>query len=513
MSDERDLDPAPQASSLRQLAHGTLVLTAFQFASKPLLAVFFLLLGNRAFFAEHEYGRLESILALVNVFLILADFGLEPYTTRRLARDAENSGEWMPRQASLKSILTLGASLVLAAWMIGMAVMRGEPLSPLHWVLAVLLLIALASQSYLRGITRAHGLMAVEGLMTVVEKASTLVLGVVALWLAASVAGVLAAVTVGSLAAATYAFLKVRAAEPGLRWGWPPDWRALSHAFPFALGAICITLFYNMDRVMLSVAGDLAVAPYSRALRITWALLLFPQMMSIAVYPILSRLKDDEAGRLDVGRRSLQALLFIAFPFAVGGWMTAGGLVDLLFRGPESAVPTWPIDVMLGGGTELGNSTETACLRVLLLGLPFICGNYLFGPALNAQDRVMWNLKASAMAAAMNFGLNLALIPMFGPVGAAGATTFTQGVYCLVMYRYLRGLDASWLRGNRLPSLLICALGMGGVLYPLAGLPVLLRIGIGAVVYLAATRLLGLWPVRELKQLIPRGTARDASEL
>src|SRR3972149_7210189 len=86
-------------------ARGTATLTAFQFASKPLFAVFFILLGNRTLFSEHDYGRLEALLTLANVFFILADLGLEPFLTRELARDRDRTTAVLPRLVSLQTVL------------------------------------------------------------------------------------------------------------------------------------------------------------------------------------------------------------------------------------------------------------------------------------------------------------------------------------------------------------------------------------------------------------------------
>jgi len=70
---------------LKTVAKGAVVLTTFQFASKSLFAVFFILLGNRTLFSELDYGRLEALLTLANVFFILADLGLEPFLTHERA--------------------------------------------------------------------------------------------------------------------------------------------------------------------------------------------------------------------------------------------------------------------------------------------------------------------------------------------------------------------------------------------------------------------------------------------
>jgi O-antigen/teichoic acid export membrane protein len=432
-------------SPFRQLTEGTVILTAFQFVSKPLLALFFILLGNRILFSEEAYGRLESLLALVNMLLVLSDLGLELFTTRQLARLGTTSTEWLPGQVRLKILLTSLTSLVLVSWLWCFDLYRGTGLILSLWFSAVLLLSALSGQSYLRGISRGHQWMSLEGQMGVVEKIATLILGGVALWVGWQLLGVMLAFALGSLLGAVFAGYGVWRIEPGLRIGAHTSWSVLRQSLPFALSAICICLFYNLDRVMLSFWSDQAVAPYARALRIIMAILLFPQMMSIAIYPILSRLKTQQEERLHVSRKSFRTLMLIAGGFMLGGWLLAGPLMDLLYGQALAGTQPCFLETWLAWDTRLGNYTETTCLRLLLLGLPFTCGNYLFGPALNALDHETWNFYASLIATITCLGVNLLLIPLFGPTGAALATTITQGVYCVGLYRYLRRVDPSWI--------------------------------------------------------------------
>lgn len=486
-------DPEKQPSASRQVARGTLVLTAFQFASKPLFAVFFILLGNRAFFPSESYGRLETLLALVNTFLIFSDCGLETYTTRGVARDAASTQKWLPGQVTLKTILTLTSVIGLILWLVSTDLSRGEPLSLGVWLASGFLLIALSAQSYLRAVSRGHYRMEVEGKMGVFEKAVTLVVGCVVLFTFPNLTCVAAAFAIGSLGGAVYAFLETRHFETGLRIGFPVSWSTLRDSFPFALSALCIGLFFNLDRIFLSFWSDSWVASYSRGLRLVLALLLFPQMLSIAVYPTLSRLRDHTPERLHLSRRALQGILLIALPCTAGTFVLAGPLMDLLYgMGSGSATGGWV--GWLGADSALGNQTETACLRILILGLPFTCGNYLFGPALNALDRETWNLKASAATLGISWILQLSLISLLGSMGSALATTLTQAFYCTCLYGFLRQKDPSWFQGTRWVVITGLSLGMGLVLIPVAGLPVLLRVFVGALTYGLVVWWVGLWP-------------------
>lgn len=485
--------PEPPLSNSRQVARGTLVLTTFQFASKPLFAVFFILLGNRAFFSTESYGRLETLLALANTFLILADCGLETFTTRCVARDPTSTQVWLPHQVTLKVILTLVSMTGLTIWLVVADLARGQGLSWGVWLAIGGYLMAQSGQSYLRAVSRGHYRLDLEGKMAVLEKAVTLAAGGLVLFCIPNLSAVCAAFACGSLCAAYYALVLARRFESGLRMGFPVTWGTLIDSYPFALAALCIGLFFNMDRILLSFWSDTWVASYSRGLRLVLALLLFPQMLSIAVYPTLSRLRDHSTERLHVSRRALQGILLIALPCVAGGWVLAGPLMDLLYGVGEetqaAGLATW-----LGSDSLKGHQTEAACLRLLLIGLPFMCGNYLFGPALNALDRETWNLRASAATTVASIILNLVLIPYLGPIGAALATTLTQAFYCTSLYHYVRRVDASWIRGNRVVAILILSLAMAGLLIPCAGLPVLARVLLGGLFYGAGIWLLGLWP-------------------
>lgn len=487
--------------SLRTVAKGTATLTAFQFASKPLFAVFFILLGNRALFSEHDYGRLEALLTLANVFFILADLGLEPFVTRELARDRERTSSILPRLISLKLVLTLLTTLLLVvAVLVGVSDSEERSIGVL--VGCALFMMALSAQSFARSVARAHDRMEVEGLMGVFEKIFTLAIGGFALWLGGSLFGVMTAFALGSALAAAWGLWRIGRYQSSLHPGWPPAFNIVRLSLPFALTSICVLLFYYMDQLMLFFyGGDVWVARYARSRRILMALLLFPQMLSIALYPTLARLKYDPKGRVDIGRKSLSAVLFLALPLVTGGWAVAGPLVDFLYRSADPGAMTWNWDSSLGWDSAVHNTTEAAVLRILLLSLPFIGCNYLFGPALNAQDKQGWNLNASLAALVGNLVLNFLFIPQLGPVGAALATTLTQMIYCLAMYAYLRRLDGSWMDFGRLSKILAASLAIAFLAIALSSLQAMIPIFCAAVVYVGISGLFGILPkFRDLKR-------------
>ena len=486
----------------QRVARDTLVLTVFQVASKMPYIIFFILLGNRALFGEEAYGRLEGMLVLANVFFILADLGLEPYLTRQLAREPKETTAILPRLAAVRVLLTIGTAILLFAWCMivveSSSQRPGFPNLPI-FLGCVIYMVGLSGQSFVRSLSRPHHRMEVEGKIGVLDKSLTLLLGGTVLFVSGELLGVMWSFATASCFAALYGLMKARSFQPCLRLGWPPIASVLKQSLPFALSAVCVLLFYNMDRLMLFHYGDVPVARYSRGMRLVMGLLFLPQMISIAIYPTLSKLKTAPEDRVRVGGQSLQSLMFLAFPLVLGGWAVAGPLVDLLYGAASPETVSWRWDRFLGWDTSLRNTTEASVLRILLLSLPFTCCNYLFGPALNALDKQVWNLKASAVTALANILLNALLIPFLGPVGAAIATTITQALYCGALYAYLRKLDSSWIAKSRLAVPLAISAGMGLLLFLVPGLHVTVRIALGGGVYLAITWALGAWPVKGLR--------------
>ena len=487
------------------VSRGAFLLTLFQLVSKVFYLLFFVLLGN---LPDTLYGKIEGLLVLGSTFFILSDFGIEAWLTRELANNPEGTTARLPRIASLKVTLTGLAGFLLAVWIFRTVATGWEEVSGLTWIVfgCGVYMTALSFQSYLRSISRAHQRFEVEGRMAVADKFLTLVLGGIALMFFQSVLGLMWTFALASSMATLYGWIRVSRFQPRLAPMGAPDFSVLRAAYPFALSSICILLFYYMDRLMvfqLIREGDVALARYSRGYRIVMGLLLFPQMMSVAIYPMFSKLSLAPEERINVGRSSLRTLLFLALPLVVGGWVVGGGLLDLLFPHGDPEAPSWVFDRYLGWDASSANLTEAAVLRVLLLSLPFPCCNYLFGPALNAIGKERLNLAASATSLVANIGLNLFLIPRLGPVGAAGATTVTQFLYAVVLYSFLRKTDTSWFDGSAIGRYLGISLAMGTVLLLLDQFPVVVSIPMGGVVYGGAVWFLGGWP-EDIRILLPR---------
>lgn len=116
-------------------------------------------------------------------------------------------------------------------------------------------------------------------------------------------------------------------------------------------------------------------------------------------------------------------------------------------------------------------------------------GHLLFSAAVYAMDRPELGYRAEVIALAVNGILNLALIPPFGIIGGAVATTVSSVVAALINWHYLSQLVDLRLPIHRFGWSTLCALLMAGSVFlakpflPNGWMGLLGGVGLGIVVY------------------------------
>jgi O-antigen/teichoic acid export membrane protein len=154
----------------------------------------------------------------------------------------------------------------------------------------------------------------------------------------------------------------------------------------------------------------------------------------------------------------------------------------------------WPLTVTifvlvhpLGRILHLFPQSEPS-LRILAFGIVFLFINSAFTAMLfstNRQGRYAW---ATALAAAVNVGANLLLIPLYGYLAASATTVLTEAVLSAAGWWLVGRARLPWLRLSW--RVLLAGLLLGLVLLPLARFPVWVGLLVAPWVYLGALVLL-----------------------
>lgn len=425
------------------------------------------------------FGRLEYYLSLVFIFTVVADFGLEQWTTREVARRTSELGRLLPNLLSLRIPFTF---LAVASLFIYLRFISDNQQIGLPGTIALLYLTCFSFQTIVRGFMRGFGLMDYEALFNFIEKLLVVLLGISAIYFGFGYQVVLSAFLIANSFVLLLSFFLIRT-KSDWRRGWfeMAVWPGyVKGAGLFGIAAVFITIFYRQDTILLTeIAGDEATGSYRSPYRIVEGLWMLPQMLSVTLYPVLSALHHE---RKDIGAICAGAFRFLigmSLPIAVGGMLVANSLVALLF--PDN--------------TEGG-----IIFSALIWTTPFVYGNFLVGTILAATDRQKINLLGSVLAVAVNLGLNLWAIPRWGAVGAAMVAVVTQAIYFITMFIPVivrhDNLKITW----SLLRTLGASAAMAIMVWMLRPAGIFIQIPAGAIFYGLMAWSIGLVKIQDFKQ-------------
>lgn len=244
----------------------------------------------------------------------------------------------------------------------------------------------------------------------------------------------------------------------------------MAHSWPLAVARALRCLTAPFAVVVLEFANSNAeVGYYGAALRIGTILVLVSTVFSNAAFPGLSRAcrGPNQARVISAAMRLLFAVIS---PIAVGGIILAGPIIRAIFP-PEFTRASVMLAILLSAYTAMAVSD---LLRRIL--------------AARHQQRL--DVKLTTLATAVSIAATLLLTTRYGGIGAAVAMLIGEvALVALSLWGVARtGPAVSVVREGYRP--LAGALLMGVILALLPGAPLIVRIALGALVYLGWLRLI-----------------------
>ncbi|HEX8101908.1 MAG TPA: polysaccharide biosynthesis C-terminal domain-containing protein, partial [Solirubrobacteraceae bacterium] len=397
------------------------------------------------------------------LFTVLADAGLTTILMRELAQRPERAPALVGSALALRSALGLlalaGAAIAALALPYSPTVRLGVLIAGVPLVLGVLTsaftAVALAD---LRGARVAVA--DVAGRATALAALAAVVALDLGFYAVIATAGAGAAVTLA---------LAARLARPLLPAA-PRGDRATARALLVAALPVGAALalneaYFRADALIISLSRPYAeLGRYALAWRVSELVSVFPGVLIVSVFPVLSRYMASGDGRL---RGALQSAFDVFVVLALG--IAAGG-----------AIVAAELARTLGGEAFAG---AAAPLRVLLCAAALACVNGLLGNALIARGAQIGALWLNGAALGLNVALNVALVPPYG-IQAAAWTALGCEVVLLAGTAWLVRRRLGFVPGPAvLPRALVAALAMAAVLWPLRDAPVVLTVPLGALVF------------------------------
>jgi polysaccharide transporter, PST family len=215
----------------------------------------------------------------------------------------------------------------------------------------------------------------------------------------------LVAVETGLCAAIAWALYSREPSHPR-RFGFSTDLAVLfvRQGWPLMLSGVAVATYLRLDQVLLPLlAGDHEAGLYSAALRISEAWYVVPTALTQSAMPrILARANHSSVSLVQALTPIFRTLVAVAYVAALGVSVLSPLLVRWLFGEPYAgAASVLVVHVWAGVFVALGTARS-------------------IWDAGTARTRL--SLVSVALGAVVNLGLNVALIPRYGAVGAAVAT-------------------------------------------------------------------------------------------
>lgn len=201
-----------------------------------------------------------------------------------------------------------------------------------------------------------------------------------------------------------------------LQWRWQTSLakKLLQESWPLIFGMLSVSLYMKADQLMLGeMSGFEAVGSYAAATRISEAWIFIPASLASSVTPsIYEAKKQAESTYYSRLEKLLRATIAISVIISIPLTLFSGKIIESLY-GSEFASAGYILAIHIWGSLFhfMGIATSPWFIAEGLTGI--------------ASRRPL-------LGAIVNIILNLALIPVYGGIGAAIATVIAQAFACFL---------------------------------------------------------------------------------
>jgi O-antigen/teichoic acid export membrane protein len=460
---------------VKRLAKNSLLPMGLQLLNRVIDFAFAMLMLR--ILAPEMTGRFDFAIAFIGYFDILIRFGLGTLLTREVAKDRGHTNRYLSTVTVLRGLL-FACSLPLMSISVFLFIQFGA-MSPDIAAAIALFAVGLLFSSLADGFSAVfygYEKMEYPAAISTVTALTRVSLGALVLLSGWGFVG-LAAVSVlaNVVSAAALGFLMNRhCLKPHADWDAGTGKWMMRTSFPLMINLFLATAFFRIDILLLKLLqGDAAVGYYGAAYRYVNGLIIIPSFFTQAIFPLMSRYAHSARDSLlRAYILSLRLMIIIALPIAVGTPFIAEELI-----------------LLLAGHAYLPDSA--IALQIIIWFLPFSFVNSVTQYVLIAIDQQRFLTWAFLIGVTFNIVANLIFIPTFSYKGAAVVTVFSELVLLIPFYYSIRKHlgPLPWFSLCWQPA--VAAAAMGLAMWLLRGIPWILMIPVGGVVYVIVLALIG----------------------
>lgn len=464
----------------RRVVKNTLYL-GFANLCSPLISMVLIIFISRHFGAD-GLGAYSAALAFVFFFEKFAQLGIHQLVLRDIANDISRCKPYL----IACTLIGLISSLVTlpALYLFLRLIHYSENISEGAVILSLSLPFVVLSyhyQSILEGLQR----MDRRCLLSFLDVIIRVGLGVLLIHMGYGVSGALAAVVVSRIVTCLSAVLLVLpfSSQGSSSIDSSIIRSLLTQTLTFLMISLVTTVYWRVGFVMLSTMrgpGDVGV--YSAAYRLMEILTALTYSYIASLYPIMaSSLPFSPSVLKRQCELSIKYLFISTFPIGIGTWLLAPQIITSIY-GHHFLESIRVLQILIW----------TICIFPLAL----VCARSLV-----ATKHQKYDLWANIFLITSNIGANLALIPRFGPVGAAVATLLSVTIFLCIQAYFVSRILVSIRWFVLIGKPFLAGTIMGVFSYAIRHLNPAVVISLSAAFYVIILLILRTFPTEERQRL------------
>lgn len=419
-----------------------------------------------------NFGIFGTAVSFSTILLIISDLGVTSYIIRSISTDLENESKYLGVALTLKFFLAI---LYIIIVFIALLILGWD-----NFIVIICLLFAIENiiKSFINffySSFQAHEKMKYPAISNTLISILTFIFIIIITFTNWQLYGIALAYILANIISLIYTYLVLRKhiIKPKFILDLEFSKKLLIASIPFALIGLFYTIYYSIDMVMLEqFTGPYYTGLYNSAYKLISALNLFYAIYTTVVFPVMSKLFENEESLLQLSfEKSIKYLTFITIPLSIATVFYANDIITIAY------------------GNQFLASADV--LKILIWTVIFLFINGAGSLVLSVSHKEVSVTKIYSIAALFNIILNLILIPNYNVFGASVATVLSE---ILILVLELYALN----KINQLPDrhlildilkISVASILLGIFLY-YANLSIWIAIPISIIVYLALTFIL-----------------------
>ena len=411
-------------STVRRIAKNTGVMFIAQIMTYVL--GFFITMYTARYLSAEGFGILSLALSITAIFGIFVDMGLSALMVRDIARDKSLSDKYISNTFLMKiilSILTFGL-IILTVNIIG----YNETVRNVVYIITISIIIN-AFGAVLTAIFQANEKMEYISVSTILNSVLMLLGTLIGIHYGFTVLYFASLYVLASSLSFIYVIIiyLMKFTLPKIKIDlslWKP---ILKEAWPFGITGLSGMLYTYADSIMLSILqGNEVVGWYSAAYRLMLIVLIIPNAVNTAIFPVMSKLYTSSRDSLSLMyEKYFKYMVILGIPTGAGTTLLADKIILLIFG--------------------QGYIQSILALQILIWTVVLTFIGAAFVQLLQSINKQLIITKISVICLIINIILNLILIPHYSYIGASFATLVTEiilvGYILLISYKLGYGIS------------------------------------------------------------------------